>query len=82
MNKVSVVLYYWILVAASLLSARTFGLADNNSAIIKILIVITILYVGVVLITYSKGKKMVESQGKGKQKGNSGTTNMKRKNKK
>ena len=79
MNKVSIVLYYWILVAATLLFARTFGLSDNNSAIIKILIVITILYVGVVLITYSKGKKLVESQGKGKQKANSGIANTKRK---
>lgn len=63
MTKVSVVLYYWILIAAALLFARTAGLADNDSAIIKIIIVLTILYVGVVMISLSMGKKRAETGG-------------------
>ena len=63
MTKVSVVLYYWILVAAALLFARTAGLAENNTAIIKILIVITILYVGVVMISISLGKSRAKEYG-------------------
>ncbi|MDF2654659.1 MAG: hypothetical protein K0R19_1133 [Bacillota bacterium] len=65
MTKVSVVLYYWILVAAALLFARTAGLADNNTAIIKILIVLTILYVGVVMISLSLGKNRAKEYGNG-----------------
>ena len=63
MTKVSVVLYYWILVAATLLFARTAGLADNNSAIIKILIVVTIIYVGVVMMSLSLGKNRAKEYG-------------------
>lgn len=82
MSKVSVVLYYWILVAAVLLFAKTFGLADNDTAIIKILVVVTIIYVGVVLTVFSKGKKLLEKQNMQKQKSNSGISNTKRKKKK
>ncbi|QOX62262.1 hypothetical protein FRZ06_02260 [Anoxybacterium hadale] len=71
MTKVSVVLYYWILVAAALLFARTAGLADNNSAIIKILIVITILYVGVVMISLSLGKNRAKEYGNNRNSGQS-----------
>lgn len=63
MTKVSVVFYYWILIAATLLFTRTAGLAENNSAVIKILIVVTILYIGVVMISLSLGKKRVEERG-------------------
>lgn len=62
MTKVSIVLYYWILVAAVLLFARTAGLADNNAAIVKILIVVTILYVGVAMISRQKGKDQDEKR--------------------
>jgi len=62
MTKVSVVLYYWILVAAVLLFARTAGLADNNEAIVKILIVVTILYVGIAMISRQKGKALDEKR--------------------
>ncbi len=62
MTKVSVALYYWILVASVLLFARTMGLAENDAAIIKIIIVVTILYVGAVMITLNRGKKMVQKQ--------------------
>jgi len=62
MTRVSVVLYYWVLVAAVLLFARTAGLADNNEAIIKILIVVTILYVGVAMISRQKGKALDEKR--------------------
>ena len=65
MTKISVALYYWVLVAATLLFARIAGLADNDMAIIKILIVVTILYVGVVMISYSKGKAKASAE-KGK----------------
>lgn len=58
MTQISVVLYYWILVAATLLFTKTAGLADNNEAVIKILIVVTIVYVGVVLITRARGKAL------------------------
>jgi uncharacterized membrane protein YkvI len=64
MTKVSVVLYYWILIAAVLLFTRTAGLADNNDAIIKILIVVTILYVGVVVFSRQKGKELDEKRAK------------------
>jgi hypothetical protein len=62
MTKVSVVLYYWILVAAVLLFAKTAGLAENNEAIVKILIVTTILYVGVAMISRSRGKVLEEKR--------------------
>ncbi len=62
MTKVSVVLYYWILVAATLLFVKTAGLAENNEAVIKIVVVITILYVGVVMISRSKGKALEEKR--------------------
>jgi L-asparagine transporter-like permease len=57
-------LYYWILVAAVLLFARIAGLAENDAAIVKILIVVTILYVGVVMISRSKGKALDEKRTK------------------
>jgi hypothetical protein len=62
MTKVSVVLYYWILVIAVLLFSKTAGIADNNEAIIKILIVTTILYVGVVMISRSRGRALDEKR--------------------
>lgn len=62
MTRVSVVLFYWILIAAVLLFAKTGGLAENDSAVIKILIVATILYIGVVLISRSKGKALEEKR--------------------
>lgn len=62
MTKVSVVLYYWILVAAVLLFTRTAGLAENNEAVIKILIVTTILYAGIVMISRSRGRGMEEKR--------------------
>jgi L-asparagine transporter-like permease len=68
MTKVSVVLYYWVLVVATLLFAKTAGLAENNEAIIKILVVVTILYVGVVMISHSKGKALEEKRGREEQK--------------
>lgn len=68
MTKVSVVLYYWILVVATLLFAKTAGLAEDNEAIIKILVVVTILYVGVVMISRSKGKALEEKRGREEQK--------------
>lgn len=80
MTKVSVVLYYWILVAATLLFAKTAGLAENNEAVIKILIVVTILYVGVVMISRSKGKVLEEKRAKEGQK-NPASTGKKRKKK-
>lgn len=62
MTKVSVVLYYWLLVIAVLLFAKTAGLAENNEAIIKILIVTTILYAGVAMISRSRGKALDEKR--------------------
>lgn len=70
MTKVSVVLYYWILVIAVLLFSKTAGIADNNEAIIKILIVTTILYVGVAMISRSRGRALDEKRAA------SGTKNM------
>ena len=81
MTKVSVVLYYWILVAAVLLFAKTAGLADNNTAVIKILIVVTILYVGVAMISRSKGKALEEKRGSEGQKNTSASSGIKRKKK-
>lgn len=82
MTKISIVLYYWILVAASLLFAKTAGLMNNDTAIIKILIVVTILYAGVVLISHSRGKTQEEQQGKGTVKRNAAFSNEKVKKKK
>jgi len=83
MTKVSVVLYYWILVVAVLLFAKTAGLAEDNMAIIKILIVVTILYVGVAMISRSKGKALEVKRAK---EGHKGTPdlpgNRRKKNKK
>ncbi len=62
MTKVSVVLYFWVLVVATLLFAKTAGLAEDNEAIIKILVVVTILYVGVVMISRSKGRALEEKR--------------------
>lgn len=81
MTKVSVVLYYWILIAATLLLARTAGLADNNSAIVKILVVVTILYVGVVLISRSKGKEIEAKTERNGSKSRGAASGMKRKKK-
>lgn len=82
MTKISVVLYYWILVIAVLLFAKTAGLAENNSAVIKILIVVTILYVGVALISRSKGKALDEKRAMEGQKSNPDLPGKKRKKKK
>lgn len=81
MTKVSLVLYYWILVVATLLFAKTYGLADNNMAIIKILVVVTILYVGVAMISRSKGKALEEKKGTESQKNNPASSNIKRQKK-
>jgi L-asparagine transporter-like permease len=62
MTKVSVVLYYWILIAAVLLFARTAGLAENNEAVIKIVIITTILYVGIAMFSRAKGKALDEKR--------------------
>jgi len=79
MTKVSVVLYYWILVVAVLLFAKTAGLAENNTAVVKILIVVTILYVGVAMISRSKGKALDEKRAKGGQKSNPDSGNRRKK---
>ncbi len=81
MTKVSVVLYYWILVAAVLLFARTAGLADNNEAIIKILIVVTILYVGVAMISRQKGKALDEKRAQEERQGSAAAPGARRKKK-
>lgn len=62
MTKVSVVLYYWILIAAVLLFTRIAGLAENNEAVIKIVIVATILYIGIVMISRSRGKALEQKR--------------------
>ena len=80
MTKVSVVFYYWILVVAVLLFAKTAGLAENNTTIIKILIVVTILYIGIAMISRSKGKALEEKRAKEGQ--NSDVTGNRRKKKK
>jgi len=81
MTKVSIVLYYWILVAAVLLFARTAGLADNNAAIVKILIVVTILYVGVAMISRQKGKDQDEKRAQEGPKDGSAVQGVRRKKK-
>jgi heme O synthase-like polyprenyltransferase len=81
MTKVSIVLYYWILVAAVLLFAKTAGLADNNTAVIKILIVATILYVGVAMISRSRGRALEEKRGSEGQQSSSASSSVKRKKK-
>lgn len=82
MTKVSVVFYYWILVVAVLLFSKTAGLAENNTAVIKILIVVTILYIGIAMISRSKGKALEEKRGKEGQKSNSDSSGNRRKKKK
>ncbi|MBR0598780.1 hypothetical protein [Sinanaerobacter chloroacetimidivorans] len=80
MSKISVVLYYWIAVAAALLFARTAGIADNDAAIIKILIVVTIAYIGLVMIFHSRAKSVTENQS-GQKKNRSQQTNHQKKKK-
>jgi len=82
MNKVSVVLYYWILVAATLLFARTFGMAQNDEAIIKILIVVTIIYVGVIMTVFSKWKKLDAARETAEPEGKNGSSKGSKKKKK
>lgn len=82
MTKVSVVFYYWILVIAVLLFSKTAGLAENNTAVIKILIVVTILYIGIAMISRSKGKALDEKRVKEGQKKNTDSTGNRRKKKK
>jgi len=82
MTKVSVVFYYWILVVAVLLFSKTAGLAENNAAVIKILIVVTILYIGIAMISRSKGKALEEKRAKDGQNSNSDSTVNRRKKKK
>lgn len=81
MTKISIVLFYWIAVAAALLFAKTAGLADNDMAIIKILVVVSILYVGIVLAVHSKGKSQAEKQGRGTSKNPVNTSGKKKKKK-
>lgn len=83
MTKISVVLYYWIAVAATLLFAKTAGLAENDGTIIKILIVVTVLYVGIVMASYKRAAKQSGNQGggSGKKKAASPNRKGKRKNK-
>jgi L-asparagine transporter-like permease len=81
MTKVSVVLYYWVLVAAVMLFAKTAGLAENNEAIIKILIVTTILYVGVVMISRSRGRALDEKRAAAGTKNKAASTGSNRKKK-
>lgn len=77
MTTVSVVLYYWVLMAATLLLARTAGLADHNSTIIAIIVIVTLLYAGAVLISRSKGRKIEQKQENGTVKKSSGPTGAK-----
>ncbi len=81
MTKVSVVLYYWLLIAAVLLFAKTAGLAENNEAIIKILIVTTILYAGVAMISRSRGKALDEKRAAAGTKSSAASQGVKRKKK-
>jgi L-asparagine transporter-like permease len=81
MTKVSVVLFYWVLVAAVLLFARTAGLAENNEAIIKILVVTTILYVGVAMISRSRGRALEEKRAAAGKSNTAGSPGAKRKKK-
>lgn len=84
MTKVSVVLYYWILIAAVLLFTKTAGLAENNEAVIKIIAVATILYVGLAMISRSRGKALEQKDDvEGDKKNPSGSgAKRKKKNKK
>lgn len=82
MTKVSVVLYYWIAVIATLLFSKAAGIADNDMAIIKILIVVTILYVGIVMISYSKGKSLGKNKAEQTNKPFNSSINGKKKKKK
>lgn len=81
MTKVSVVLYYWILVIAVLLFSKTAGIAENNEAMIKILIVTTILYVGVAMISRSRGKVLDEKRAAAGMSNRSGSSGVKQKKK-
>jgi len=81
MTRISVVLYYWILVAATLLFVRTAGLAENNEAVIKILIVVTILYVGIVMISRVKGKALEAKRAAEEQKSSAPSSSKKRRKK-
>jgi len=68
MTKLSVVLYYWIFVIATILIAKFAGFADDNSAMLKVLIIVTILYVGIMMVysTSKKAQKKAELLGKSK----------------
>ena len=56
MSKITIVIYYWITVMGALLFVKFAGFADNNAAFIKVLIVVTILYVGVMVVIFTRGK--------------------------
>ena len=82
MTKVSVVLYYWILIAAALLFTKAAGLMENDMAVIKIVVVVTILYAGVILMSYSKGRAQTGNQEQGNRKRNPDSSGKKGKKKK
>lgn len=82
MSKISIFLYYWILVAAVLLMARTAGFADNNKAIIIILVIATAGYAVTVLRVLSKAKKLEEKYARSERRSTAAETGVKRKKKK
>lgn len=68
MSKVSIVMYYWITVMVALLFVKFAGFADNNAAFIKVLIIVTILYVGVMVVIFTRGKAQYKDHSNATQK--------------
>jgi hypothetical protein len=70
------------MIAATLLFARTAGFADNNKAIIIILIIVTVGYAVTVWTVHSRGRKLEQKDVRMGQKSTAAETGVKRKKKK
>ncbi len=62
MNKVNVIIYYWVLIIAALLATKFLGHAADNKVTILVIAVTTIFYAGLVFI-YSLTLKAMEKTG-------------------
>ncbi|WP_156900470.1 hypothetical protein [Anaerovorax odorimutans] len=52
MSKVSLVLYYWITIVIASLIAKFAGFGDSKEAVLKMLIVVSVLYI-IAALTYN-----------------------------
>ena len=56
MNRLSAVIYYWIFIIGVLLASKILGYAEDNYAMIVILGLSTLIYIGIMIIKNKRKK--------------------------